>query len=754
MTDIKVRNKIATFLYCELDCNSGRLNIDGVQQKLEPMVHQFLVLLIEHQGDLVSKQQVFDTLWPNKEPSDVALRALVKKAREALKDNAKNPLYIKTVPTKGYLLIPSVTLVSTAAKSWVTLHATSLAMVGILVTVFVLSGIWYFFTSTTPSENVTSTSIKKSIISVIQRNEVSTHIVNKGLKNIWVDSFSSREGSVIFVEDIVSGLRQKMVFSAKLQPKLWFSQKSQHLVATRYDKKAFFVIPLGSGRNAPVIKQYSGALPEQSQILAVTGSGEELVIRIGEQQKFGLFTLTSGSVVKEPDLPPAYMNIIKQLGLMQLSSSKDSTQDDQKQQDAVVSIWPSPTSSGLVVNIVNAQYSKLFYYKSDEAAEPTNLLDAGSLIRSGVWNTNGNRFSYMNTDGGLVAFQRQDGRLTSFVTNGEPINQLVADCGVNCFIIANSQGVPKLSEMKIAFDTAIESNGQEIDSTSRPVQTISSNTIQRNEYLPQYTQQGLYFISQQKQVSSIVLKDNLNAESTLYTFPEPVNVKELVVDASDNYVAGIANERIFLLDLGTTEIRYLPVNFVRVSHINFDNDKLSGSSMNDVNNTVLQFYGEKSSANIDARHPNGLYEYLVDTQRVSLIKARIMAEQDIELIDNTDKGDIRYKGVFTLYNYGVATVSFNSAKDMISIKVSPDCMNCWQVKGNYLYQVRPSTNAALTAKMVKTSLLTGEQSEHDVFVNNAQRHFSLHPSLAKMAMSTRQSLQTQLTQIEGLTQVY
>jgi transcriptional activator of cad operon len=106
MSILSLQNKIAGFLNCKLDCNSGHLSVDGDAQKLEPMVHQFLSLLIQHQGELVSKKIVIKTLWPDKEPSDDTLRAMVKKAREALKDNARKPRYIKTVPTKGYLFIP------------------------------------------------------------------------------------------------------------------------------------------------------------------------------------------------------------------------------------------------------------------------------------------------------------------------------------------------------------------------------------------------------------------------------------------------------------------------------------------------------------------------------------------------------------------------------------------------------------------------------------------------------------------------
>ncbi len=56
--------------------------------------------------------------------------------------------------------------------------------------------------------------------------------------------------------------------------------------------------------------------------------------------------------------------------------------------------------------------------------------------------------------------------------------------------------------------------------------------------------------------------------------------------------------------------------------------------------------------------------------------------------------------------------------------------------------------------MIQTNLITGKQNEYPLLFNYLQSQFSLHPSLNKMVVSTRQRLQTKLTQIEGLAQIY
>ncbi len=78
--------------------------------RLEPQISQLLHLLIQHQGNILSREAIMTAIWQNRHVSDDALRAVVKKLRAALNDNARAPQYIKTLPMKGYVFIATVTL--------------------------------------------------------------------------------------------------------------------------------------------------------------------------------------------------------------------------------------------------------------------------------------------------------------------------------------------------------------------------------------------------------------------------------------------------------------------------------------------------------------------------------------------------------------------------------------------------------------------------------------------------------------------
>ncbi|MDK1287513.1 winged helix-turn-helix domain-containing protein [Pseudoalteromonas umbrosa] len=80
--------------------------------KLEPQVARLLTLLIIQQGQVLTKEMLNKQLWPNTIVEANSLYQLLTKLRKELQDSAKNPLYIKTVPKKGYLFLPEVSVIS------------------------------------------------------------------------------------------------------------------------------------------------------------------------------------------------------------------------------------------------------------------------------------------------------------------------------------------------------------------------------------------------------------------------------------------------------------------------------------------------------------------------------------------------------------------------------------------------------------------------------------------------------------------
>jgi DNA-binding winged helix-turn-helix (wHTH) protein len=76
---------------------------------LRPKTFAVLRCFVEHPGQLLTKEALFEAVWPATVVSDVVLKVCVRELRHALGDNARQPRFIETVHGRGYRFIGSVT---------------------------------------------------------------------------------------------------------------------------------------------------------------------------------------------------------------------------------------------------------------------------------------------------------------------------------------------------------------------------------------------------------------------------------------------------------------------------------------------------------------------------------------------------------------------------------------------------------------------------------------------------------------------
>jgi TolB-like protein/DNA-binding winged helix-turn-helix (wHTH) protein/Tfp pilus assembly protein PilF len=94
----------------EVDRRNQELRRNGVLVKIREQSFRVLVHLIEHAGTIVSREDLYRALWPADTfvDFDHSLNTAVKKLRDALGDDADAPIYIETIPKRGYRFIPPV----------------------------------------------------------------------------------------------------------------------------------------------------------------------------------------------------------------------------------------------------------------------------------------------------------------------------------------------------------------------------------------------------------------------------------------------------------------------------------------------------------------------------------------------------------------------------------------------------------------------------------------------------------------------
>jgi len=94
----------------EVDLRSAELRKHGIRIKLQEQPFQILAYLLDHPGDVVTREELRQKLWPAHTfvDFDRSLNKAMTKLRSALGDSAENPRYIETVPRHGYRFLAEV----------------------------------------------------------------------------------------------------------------------------------------------------------------------------------------------------------------------------------------------------------------------------------------------------------------------------------------------------------------------------------------------------------------------------------------------------------------------------------------------------------------------------------------------------------------------------------------------------------------------------------------------------------------------
>ena len=73
---------------------------------LTPKAFELLALLVRERRRVLTKQELFDAVWPDTAVIENALTQRIKEIREALGDRAQEPAYIRTIPRVGFQFVP------------------------------------------------------------------------------------------------------------------------------------------------------------------------------------------------------------------------------------------------------------------------------------------------------------------------------------------------------------------------------------------------------------------------------------------------------------------------------------------------------------------------------------------------------------------------------------------------------------------------------------------------------------------------
>jgi len=94
----------------ELDLRAGELRRHGLRVRLQEQPFQVLAMLLEHPGEVVTREELQKKLWPADTfvDFDHGLNKAISKIREGLGDSAESPRFVETVARRGYRFLAEV----------------------------------------------------------------------------------------------------------------------------------------------------------------------------------------------------------------------------------------------------------------------------------------------------------------------------------------------------------------------------------------------------------------------------------------------------------------------------------------------------------------------------------------------------------------------------------------------------------------------------------------------------------------------
>jgi len=252
----------------ELDTYSGELRKRGVKLRLQGQPLRVLAVLLQHAGELVTREELKSQLWQNDTfvDFDHSLHNAIARVREVLGDSSESPHYIETLPRRGYRFIARVgdatsqKKISPVISGTVGQNRESIQAIAVLPLEDLSdqSGEEYFADSLT--EALITTLAKIKALRVISRTSVMQYKqVRKSLPQI------SRE---LNVDAVIEGTILRSGERIRINAQLIHAVTDHHLWAESYERDFRDILSLQAEVAREVASQIRVILtPEENQRL-------------------------------------------------------------------------------------------------------------------------------------------------------------------------------------------------------------------------------------------------------------------------------------------------------------------------------------------------------------------------------------------------------------------------------------------------------------------------------------------------------
>jgi len=158
---------VVRFGVFEVDLAQRELRRSGLRIRLQEQPFQLLAALLERPGEMVTREELRSKLWPGDTfvDFDHSLNAAIKRLRDALGESAETPIFVETIPRRGYRFIGQIAtlpgLTSTHPRRWKRFFTTKIGMLsGLAGGALVMLSLYY-------GRSVTSHESQATVIPIV-----------------------------------------------------------------------------------------------------------------------------------------------------------------------------------------------------------------------------------------------------------------------------------------------------------------------------------------------------------------------------------------------------------------------------------------------------------------------------------------------------------------------------------------------------------------------------------------------------------
>lgn len=523
---------------------SERIFKNDDEIKVEPQIFACLALLISSVGQVISRDEIQKYVWAGRYVSDEAIRAAFKKLRHVLGDDARNPLYIKTVPKQGYKLIAEVTqlnqglnkdqqsLKQTIFKfSWLIILFTVIAVLFVNINTANKSLTKGEDTRFQPDFNITK-------LTQLAGSEIYASYHSKTQKIAFSHRSNSDSPQQIFIKNTLNQQLQQISRDGGHYTDVHWSQNGKRLALTRNadQQTVILIVEFDNEGNILEVNELNNS---NIKDMYVVGWSENSSLFLAQEK----YAAANRSIFKVD---------IKGSQLTQVTSPKVGGSGDFLAAESL-----DGNKLAIIREVANREFSLLVI---DSA---TGTLLANRVLpmfpNRVIWHKDNNTLTMSSFKGLVTTFDTKQNRLKMGPKFPAYTNDVFAECGERCYFMRMHNGnYLDIQEQPIPIKVPAPTN--ELSSSAKPSNTKKGKVDQSKPKLvageilalpgsqdfPTYSSnlKSIYFATYTSQALLIEKKTIAGELTVIACWPADLQLDALRINSDETYLAAIINNRL------------------------------------------------------------------------------------------------------------------------------------------------------------------------------------------------------------------